>query len=220
MSRSGLLGLLVLSLTGCASTLSGLGGTPTYACQAPVGALCTSVSGVYANALHGMAEIPRPPARDPLPVARSDAYGKTKATTPSPDTTPALAIDSTIEPGAWPRREANAAPSATPSPFNPAPSDASPRRSAPRLLRLWIAPWEDSDGDLYDASFVHVVVDHGRWLLPHVSAAARGRLDQVMPPEPLPTPTPPSPEPSRAPIVPEISGSDVLPISGASSTAP
>ena len=36
---------------GCASTLSGLGGTQTYACKAPEGVLCTSVAGVYANSL-------------------------------------------------------------------------------------------------------------------------------------------------------------------------
>jgi conjugal transfer pilus assembly protein TraV len=27
-----------------------------------------------------------------------------------------------------------------------------PIRSAPRLLRVWFAPWEDTDGDLHDQS--------------------------------------------------------------------
>ena len=47
------MGLAVASaiiLGGCASSLSGVGGTQSYACKAPIGAQCTSVSGVYANA--------------------------------------------------------------------------------------------------------------------------------------------------------------------------
>ena len=42
---------------GCASTMSGLGGEGSYACKAPVGSQCTSVSGVYTNSIHG-----QPPA--------------------------------------------------------------------------------------------------------------------------------------------------------------
>ena len=38
---------------GCASTMSGLGGEGSYACKAPEGTQCTSVSGVYANSIHG-----------------------------------------------------------------------------------------------------------------------------------------------------------------------
>jgi conjugal transfer pilus assembly protein TraV len=30
-------------------------------------------------------------------------------------------------------------------------------------VRLWIAPWEDSEGDLHEASVVHLVIDQGRW---------------------------------------------------------
>ena len=50
-------GSAVLSLGGCASNLSGVGGTPTYACKAPAGAQCTSVSGVYANAGQGARQL-------------------------------------------------------------------------------------------------------------------------------------------------------------------
>jgi conjugal transfer pilus assembly protein TraV len=34
-------------------------------------------------------------------------------------------------------------------------------------LRLWIAPWEDSEGDLHDQSYVYVVADPGRWVIEH-----------------------------------------------------
>ena len=63
---------VLLALSGCASTLSGIGGTQNYACKAPVGALCTSVSGVYANALHGMAEVPRPPQTESPQIAQGE----------------------------------------------------------------------------------------------------------------------------------------------------
>jgi conjugal transfer pilus assembly protein TraV len=55
-------------------------------------------------------------------------------------------------------------------------------RTAPRVLRLWIAPWEDSDGDLHEASTVHVLIDHGRWLIERVRPAARAPRMGVTPP--------------------------------------
>ena len=55
-------------------------------------------------------------------------------------------------------------------------------RSNPRLLRVWVAPWEDSDGDLHEEGYVHMVVDNGRWLIEHVRPAARGNVDGVAPP--------------------------------------
>jgi conjugal transfer pilus assembly protein TraV len=77
-------------------------------------------------------------------------------------------------------------------------------RSNPRLLRLWIAPWEDADGDLHEQALVHVVVDSGRWLIEHVRPATGSRVDGVAPPvsltqEPSPTKAPAeAPQPRRA----------------------
>lgn len=42
-----------------------------------------------------------------------------------------------------------------------------PIRSAPRMLRIWFAPWEDTDGDLHDQSYVYLPVNSGRWLIEH-----------------------------------------------------
>lgn len=42
-----------------------------------------------------------------------------------------------------------------------------PIRSAPLILRVWFAPWEDTDGDLHDQSYVYLPVDSGRWLIEH-----------------------------------------------------
>ena len=61
-------------------------------------------------------------------------------------------------------------------------------RTEPRVLRLWIAPWEDSDGDLHDAALVHVVVDTGRWLIERVRPVPRDRLGGITPPTAMATP--------------------------------
>jgi conjugal transfer pilus assembly protein TraV len=148
-----LAGTAVLGLSGCASNLSGVGGTPTYACKAPTGAQCTSVSGVYANAGQGVRQLL---GSDAPSAVGSAALGRAASTMP------------TVSPIA-PRAAA------------PAPSPAA-LRTVPRVLRLWIAPWEDSDGDLHEASTVHVLIDHGRWLIERVRPVPRGPRMGVTPP--------------------------------------
>jgi conjugal transfer pilus assembly protein TraV len=149
-----LVGATAPLLGGCASTRSGLGGEGSYACKAPVGSQCTSVSGVYANSIHG-----QPPA-SALPKPAKEPTSTAAATT--------AASASTAAPGL------GAPPSAL--------------RSQPRVLRLWIAPWEDADGDLHEASVVHVLVDTGRWLIERVTPANRQRVDAVRPPIPSAAP--------------------------------
>lgn len=46
-----MMALMVTSLSGCVN-LSGLSGETQYACAAPEGVACQSVSGTYANAVH------------------------------------------------------------------------------------------------------------------------------------------------------------------------
>lgn len=162
---------------GCASTMSGLGGEGSYACKAPVGSQCTSVSGVYANSIHG-----QPPA-SVLPKP-ADPPAKTSIGAPP------------LAAGASPNTTARAA--------NKSPTSL---RSQPRVLRLWIAPWEDADGDLHEASVVHVLVDTGRWLIERVVPASRNRIDAVRPP--LPSPAPASgPAPGSDPAAPSDPGID------------
>ena len=160
MKRTALASLLLFAMTlaGCASTLSGVGGADGYACKAPEGAQCTSVSGVYANSAQGM---PKSAKRNEqkLPPGEPVAYGAT----PLAPGRPAVASNSL--------------------------------RSNPRILRLWIAPWEDADGDLHEQALVHVVVDTGRWLIEHVRPAAGSRVDGVAPPVSLTQ----EPSPAKAP---------------------
>ena len=191
--RTALLGLLALS--GCASSLSGIGGTQDYACKAPIGSLCTSVSGVYANALHRMAQVPRPPQTESPQIAQGE--NPKSNTHPPPFGAIRPVIPMSAAPAAKPIAPLTTLPSflAAPHPSVSAPITPEPLRTNPRLLRLWIAPWEDADGDLHDAAVVHVIVDTGRWLIERVRPLRRSRLDRVTPPM---TPATPSPSPSDA----------------------
>ncbi len=161
-----LLGLAALG--GCASSLSGVGGSEGYACKAPIGAQCTSVSGVYANSTQGQGSFPGLVGR----------------------MSPIAAYSSIAE------RPAPAARQATVGAI----------RSAPRVLRVWVAPWEDRDGDLHEEAVVHVLADTGRWLIEHMRPARHSHQDGAMPPlapaeaSALVAPGPLSPEPARFPI--------------------
>lgn len=170
-----LVGALLAALSGCASNLSGLGGAPGYACKAPIGSQCTSVSGVYANSLDAefAAFAPRTPAKEANTTARA-------INTPAFDTpvTPGTASASS---GATPTADSSPA-AATPDVALQPGSSTAALRSPPRVLRLWIAPWEDADGDLHEASVVHVLVDAGRWLIERVVPTNRPRFDAVRPP--------------------------------------
>lgn len=76
-------------------------------------------------------------------------------------------------------------------------------RTEPTLLRIWIAPYEDSDGDLVDQSWVYLQVDNGRWLVEHnrerIRQAFAPRIHDSAAPPPLPTPAPASKSPTAAP---------------------
>lgn len=69
-----------------------------------------------------------------------------------------------------------AAPNALPAgqgtvPGMPLPAMA-PLRTPPRILRMWVNAWEDSDRDLVDQFHVYVRIDDGQWQLPHVPRLA------------------------------------------------
>lgn len=46
-----------------------------------------------------------------------------------------------------------------------APYSGMPLHTPPRLLRIWVAPYQDTEGDLHDQKFMYVMVHSGRWLL-------------------------------------------------------
>jgi conjugal transfer pilus assembly protein TraV len=46
-------------------------------------------------------------------------------------------------------------------------ASAMPMRSPARMLRIWLAPWEDDSGSLHDQQYLYVTLDTGRWLIEH-----------------------------------------------------
>jgi conjugal transfer pilus assembly protein TraV len=140
--------LLALLQAGC-SSMSGLSGSSSYACKAPEGVGCDSVSGTYANAV-----------QNNLPSQQGRAIDRPNAARPERMTDP---------PQLAPRLGNTANPLAAVG-LPPTPVAL---RSAPRVLRLWFKPWEDADNDLYDQGYVYVQIDAGRWQVEHVQRQIR-----------------------------------------------
>ena len=61
-------------------------------------------------------------------------------------------------------------------------SSGMPIRAQTRVLRVWIAPWEDSEGDLNDQSYSYVVVDTGRWMIDHNRRNIANEYAPIRPP--------------------------------------
>lgn len=62
------------------------------------------------------------------------------------------------------------------------PSSGAPVRISERVMRIWVAPWEDKDGDLHDQSYVWVTVVEGRWDLEHTKRRVREAYRPVLAP--------------------------------------
>jgi conjugal transfer pilus assembly protein TraV len=58
-----------------------------------------------------------------------------------------------------------------------------PLRSAQKVRRVWLAPWEDEDEVLHDQSYFYMVVDAGRWQIEHSRRQATERYRPVMAPK-------------------------------------
>ncbi len=158
LTRAAMVTVAAMTALGGCTTLSGLGGESKYACKAPIGVTCDSVSGTYTNAIHNN-----------LPSQRqqqsADTSMPTSTTQPTASRRPALA----------PASAAAATDTGTPTVVNPL-------RSPSRVLRLWTKPWEDADGDLCDQGYVYVQVDAGQWLIDHVQRQIRDAYAPLRPP--------------------------------------
>jgi conjugal transfer pilus assembly protein TraV len=156
--------LLLPALTACAN-MAGLDGKSEFACKAPDGVVCTSVSGVYANTLAGT-----------LP-ARREGYAQSAAPDSGSEAKPKGPAD--------PLKPYSAEP-----PAGTALAAGTPLLSPPRVLRLWLAPWVDEDGDLHDQVYLYVMWHRGEWQLGHTEAGIRSRFAPIAPMSAAPVSTP------------------------------
>ena len=58
-------------------------------------------------------------------------------------------------------------------------TSGTPLRSAPRVLRIWVAPYEDSEGDLRDQTHIYVTVDRGAWQIEHTRRVIQDRFAPI-----------------------------------------
>ena len=179
---------LFLPLAACMN-MSGLGCDSKYACKAPDGVACDSVSGTYANALHNN-----------LPSQQAQRSARRQKELSEEVPTPTLG-----------RTTSSAATHASGMAVTPA-----PLRTQARILRLWIKPWEDADGDLYDQGYVYVQVDNGQWQIDHVQRQIRDLYAPLKPPPKLAAETAAEPgasTPSPLPMLqrPPLSGASANP---------
>jgi len=154
-------------------------GESKFSCKAPDGVTCSSLSGVYANAV-----------ANNLPGLRKDGKGDPAARPPSKESP-----DGTIT--------------------GQAASSGDPLRTQARVLRIWIAPWEDTEGDLHDQSYIYVVANAGRWTIEH---SQRHIVDRYRPTfikaapggQALQKPLTPSQKPSRSFGGPSLPGNQAI----------
>ncbi|MBW3512106.1 TraV family lipoprotein [Janthinobacterium sp. NKUCC06_STL] len=154
-------------LAGCGD-MTGLGGKSEYACKAPEGVQCNSVSGNYYNSFpsgSGAAATGSPAKKTPRAAPRS-MYTMAKAASS----------------GSFMQGQPAFEPAAL--------------RSPPRVMRLWIKPWEDSDHDLHDQSFVYLQTDPGRWQIAHAQRQIRDAFAPLKPPAPQQASSPGTASPS------------------------
>jgi len=128
-------GALVLAVA-----LTGCASGPKYACAVPEGVSCQPVSTVYAAS-----------------STSTPAHAHVRAPGES------VAHDAVTQDASEPDAVAQAAnvPGAVVATVQP----GEPILTAPRVLRVWIARWEDAGGDLHDETYLYLRIDDGRWTL-------------------------------------------------------
>jgi conjugal transfer pilus assembly protein TraV len=91
---------------------------------------------------------------DPKCLSTTEAYQVTDKALPEPPK-----VDSTVHP---------AVSSSMPNhKLQPVPKidDPTPIRTPAQVMRIWIAPWEDSDGDLMVSNYVYTELEPRRWMI-------------------------------------------------------
>ena len=160
-------------LTGCAG-LSGLDGSSKFQCAAPAGVPCQSVTGVHANERAGNLPAQRQSQRQGGDEASQGTSAQSSpgfqghqgelwdSPTNAPRKPTARSWQQTRHDDAG-QPQAQAVSAAVAPVIQP----LGAIRSDPTVIRIWVAPWEDVEGDLNDQTYVYLQIDAGRWLIEH-----------------------------------------------------
>lgn len=156
-----------VSVIGCAN-VSGLDAGDKFACSAPAGVPCMSVSGVYANyranTLPGMQTAAPGVAAAIAPPQKGSAGERPAIPSAAPTPMPAPTLVAKSSPA-----------------LMSAPNSGTPLRVPERILRVWMAPFEDTDGDLHDQKYFYVTVAPGHWTIEAVRVNVKPPYSRITP---------------------------------------
>ena len=185
--------LLALGLAGCGA----VPGSSTYSCGLPEGVTCTSARNVYKLTNSGLpvtAMPGQPTALDPA------AGGNPAPAATGPTAGPAVTtgnLASTLSPRP-PLPTTGQVQTIALRPEDAGAADIVPLRTPSRVLRVWIAPWEDTAGRLHVPGYTYAEIEPRRWSIGEGAATGGLQLKPLTQPAP-PTPPVSPPMPERIP---------------------
>lgn len=212
MTRSGpaVLAVVPLLLAGCASAVPG---DSSFGCRGyPDGVSCVSARDVYAltNSRDRV-------TNDDIAASQEDPQttGTTEPTAPI-SAPPAGTPPAGIRPPATSRPAVGPLWPASVQPDGYRADEVIPLRTPARVLRIWMAPWEDSNGNLMLSGYVYTEVEPRRWQVGGTAAQGPRQLQPVQPrglddrtvPQAAREPRQP---PVRTPMEPELRGAGFQP---------
>ncbi|WP_297607450.1 TraV family lipoprotein [uncultured Sutterella sp.] len=188
--------LFVALIPGCTS-LTGLNATDSFSCPKAPGVSCSSLHETYEMNAAGLLphqrkeELPviaAPNSEETMPEKALSPVAKVEVRSPVASATGTTNVDSVVEKSVPPKTREN----------SPAPkgNEIQNRESAPRLehqeaahflaaapqrrpeeiIRITIAPWTDSDGDLHEGHRLYMRVKEASWMTPHRENAGRSAV--------------------------------------------
>lgn len=171
------LGALAALLSGCAGTVSTYGGESSFKCAARFddGVPCDSISGTASNYSAGNLSWQRQNGQGSTstgaPVSTGEVAAKMKALQDLPPVLGAATPGNTSGPSydkLSPRQL-------------PTPSTGMPLRIPERILRIWVAPYEDEESALNDQKYIYLTVQKGAWQVEANKLNVQNTYKQIYP---------------------------------------
>jgi|TARA_R110000850_G_scaffold72729_1_gene159867 conjugal transfer pilus assembly protein TraV len=139
-----MVGGLLTALSGCSSLNIG---SSEYACPGmPNGVQCMSARDVYAATNDG--QVPRPMSPDEAEAKAEGNLDESGQGAAAPGSTRS-AGDEVINTYVAPRL----------------PNKPVPIRTPAQVMRIWVAPWEDTNGDLIVTGYIYTEIEPRRWVI-------------------------------------------------------
>lgn len=156
IARLGVLAALIGLATGCASALSI--GSPKYACSGlPEGAACQSTRDIYEATHDGNVPLKLDPSEDQSKKKRNSKNNKNAEPAESGEAIGEgrAVSDPVVDNYVAPRL----------------PDRPIPIRTPAEVMRIWVAPWEDVNGDLVTNGYIYTEIEPRRWVIGQQGAA-------------------------------------------------